>query len=242
MVKTRQRPVRRQLKSVPVVHQTTVIYPLVTQLNPDDREEFSAADFQALENAGGVKFEPSVQRALERIAAGWISHDRDLQSPRPGQFKKRLQQIESALKRTISSLDLNKGDSPILDRHLYIWLINAGFDGADDLLQSSTLVMQEGRKLLDLLWRAKGGLPLDTGSSRPMDEDRFIIYLADQFETSGVQATAFSSSHSEFGYGDTLFRNFVHKFYELLPIKSRRTSSGLDEAIIRALEYRRRHS
>jgi hypothetical protein len=28
----------------------------------------------------------------------------------------------------------------------------------------------------------------------------------------------------------------------LLPLKSRRTCSGLDETIIRALEYRRRHS
>jgi hypothetical protein len=79
-------------------------------------------------------------------------------------------------------------------------------------------------------------------TARPKDEDRFIIYLADQFEASGGQAVAYSNIHSDSGYGETPFRKFVHEFYEALPIESRRTRSGLDEAILRALEYRRHHS
>jgi hypothetical protein len=199
------------------------------------------AHFQALESAGGVRLEPSTRQRLESIASGWISHDRVLQSPRPARFQKRLKEMKQAVERMIASLDLNNGNAPVLDHHVYNWLINAKFEGANELLQSSTLLMQEGHKLIGLLGRAQGSLPLDKGRSRPKDDDRFIIYLADQFEAAGGAAIAYKSAHTESSYGETPFRKFVHKFYELMPI-SRRTEIGLDEAIIRALEYRRRHS
>jgi hypothetical protein len=244
MAKDQSRAVRNRLKSVPVAQQATVMYPLVMRepSRPHDHKELSEADFQALESAGGIRFEPDTRRALEGIAAGWMSHDLVLHSPRPRQFRKRLQEMKQAVERTITSLDLNKGDAPILDHHLYNWMNNVGFDGADDLLQSSTILMQEGRKLIDLLQRAQGSLPLDKGRSRPKDDDRFIIFLAIKFEASGGRAVAFKNSHTASGYGDTHFRKFIHKFYQLLPIKSRRTASGLDEAIIRALKYRRSRS
>jgi len=73
-----------------------------------------------------------------------------------------------------------------------------------------------------------------------MDEERFIVALADQFETAGGRARAYTSEYSGSGYGETPFRNFVHAFYEMLPINSRRTPSGLDDAIRRALHRRRR--
>jgi hypothetical protein len=85
-------------------------------------------------------------------------------------------------------------------------------------------------------------LPRDLGRARPKDEDRFIIYLADQFETTGIQATAYTSAHTVSEYGEAPFRNFVKQLYAMLPLKKRRRESGLDKAIIRALEYRRKHS
>jgi hypothetical protein len=241
MAKDRARAKRSGLKSVPIVHQHTVLYPVVVKV-PSDDKELSEADFQALESVGGVRFEASTRRALKNIAAGWISHDRVLQSPRPPQFRKRLRKMEEAVELAIGSLDLNKDNAPILDHHLYTWLINKGFDGADDLQQSSAILMQEGHKLIDLLRRAQRSLPLDTGRSRPMDDDRFIIHLAVQFEASGGRAVAYNSSHTDSGYGDTPFRKFVHQFYGLLPIKSRRISSGLDQVIIAALGYYRKHT
>jgi hypothetical protein len=109
------------------------------------------------------------------------------------------------------------------------------------MLAASSAVVATARELIALLSRVEQHRPVDKGRSRPMDEDRFIIYLADQFEAFGGRATAYRNEHTDSGYGETPFRNFVHKFYDMVPIESRRTKSGLDEAIRRALEYRRRH-
>jgi hypothetical protein len=43
-------------------------------------------------------------------------------------------------------------------------------------------------------------------------------------------------------YGETPFRNFAHRFYAMLPLKKKRTEKGLDEVIVGALDYRRKHS
>jgi hypothetical protein len=225
--------------SAPSAPQPTVLYPVV--MRPADHGELSEADIERLEAAGGIKFAPEIRRALKNTAAGWIAHDHLLQSPRPKEFRRRLRAMENALKRAIDRLDLNRTDAPILDRHLYHWLLNADFESAKDMLRTSISLTQQAHGLSDLLRLVQQDLPVDKGRSRPMDEDRFILYLADQFEASGARASAYASQHSESGYGETPFRRFVHEFYAMLPIKSRRTRVGLDDAILRALEYRRCH-
>jgi hypothetical protein len=234
----------RKSSTVPSVRQPTVLYPVVTRELPQraDYAELSQADIGHLEVAAGFDFKPDARRKLQSIAAGWISHDRVLQSPRPKKFRARLQKMEKAAGGIIGTLDLDRNDAPILDRHLLHWLINSGCRSANDMLAASASLIGQAQQLVDLLRRVQQNLPADRGRRRPMDEDRFIIYLADQFEASGGQARAYASEHSESGYGETPFRKFVHQFYKALPIKSRRKRSGLDESILRALEYRRHHS
>ena len=229
------------MRSVPVIQQPTVLYPVVWSAPkfPPGHKLLSDANFRTLEKAGGLKLNAESRKALENTAGGWISHDRMLQSPRPRQFQQRLKEMEGALERLIISLDLNRGDAPILDHHLYNWLINNDFFIVD--AQAASLI-HNSQQLINLLRHVQKSLPTDKGRRRPMDDDRFVIYLAEPFEKSGGRASAYASAHTESGYGDTPFRKFVHQFYELLPLKSRRTESGLDETIIRALEYRRRHS
>jgi hypothetical protein len=150
--------------------------------------------------------------------------------------------MRKALERVIASVDLNRTGAPVLDRHLYIWLLDAGCDGANEMLAASDALIGQAHKLIGLLSTVEQNLPVDKGRRRPMDEDRFIIYLAEEFDASGGEATAYRSEHTVFGYAETAFRKFVHEFYKMLRLESHRKGCGLDEAIIRALEYRRRHS
>jgi hypothetical protein len=104
-------------RTVPTVPQPTVLYPVVD--SPADDPELSDADMERLENAGGVKLTQQVRTELRNIAAGWIAHDRLLQSRRPKEFRTRLQTMTKALERMIDSVDLNRTDAPALDRHLF---------------------------------------------------------------------------------------------------------------------------
>jgi hypothetical protein len=122
-----------------------------------------------------------------------------------------------------------------LDYQLKNWLINANCGGG--LLLVSASVCEQGHLLINLLRFAHKNLPKDSGRARPMDEDRFIIYL----EASGGRALAYRDLIRNSGYALTPFRNFMHQLYDRLQLASRRTESGLDEAIIRALAYRRKH-
>jgi hypothetical protein len=200
----------------------------------------SQAQIERLETVAGMNFKPDTRRKLQGIADNWLSHDLVLQSARPRDFRRRLQKMESVARRAIEELDLNATGVSILDRHLLHWLMEAKFDGAQDVLQTSSSIVSLAHALLGPLERAKQSLPPDSGGARPMDEERFIVALAEQFETAGGKARAYSSEHSSSGYGETPFRNFVHAFYDMLPIKSQRTPSGLDDAIRRALHRRRR--
>jgi hypothetical protein len=239
MAKGRSRTTGRSLRSVLATQQPTVLYPVVLSVPklPTGHKVLSDTNFRVLEQAGGIKLQAEARSGLENAAAAWISHDRMLQSPRPRQFEQRLKEMEGALELLIISLDLNRGDAPLLDHHLYTWLINNDFFIVDAL---SAGLIHNSRQLIDLLRQARKSLPTDPGRRRPMDDDRFVIYLAEQFEKSGGRARAYASAHTHSGYGETPFRKFVHQFYKLLPLKSRRKPSGLDETILQALKYRRR--
>ncbi len=244
----RERGSRRQAAStvntVPVKPQPTVLYPVVIRLpkRPIGYRELSNVNFRALERAGVVTFNPGRRDALENIATSWISHDQMLQSPRPHQFRERLKKIERTLQRAAATLDLNNDDATVLERHLHTWLLNASFNGVDEYPGNSISLLLDLDKMIAFLKGVGRNLPSDRGRRRPTDEDRFVIYLADQFEHSGGRARSYSSVHGAEGYGDTAFRRFVHQFYALLPLKVRRTRSGLDEVILRALKYRRKHA
>jgi hypothetical protein len=155
---------------------------------------------------------------------------------------KRFQTMRKALERVIEGVDLHRTDAPVLDRHLLHWLLNASFDGAKEMLAASSAIVGKAEEFLGLLSAVEQNLPVDEGRSRPKDDDRFIIHLANQFEASGGRATASRTAYTESGYRETVFRKFVHEFYKTIPIKSRRTDGGLDEAIVHALSYRHRDS
>jgi hypothetical protein len=173
-----------------------VLYPVVTRepSDPAERTELSQSDLDRLEATVGLTFNPDVRRALRNIAATWIAHDRLLQSPRPRDFRRRLRQMQTALQRVVTTLDLHGSDAPILDHHLLNWLINAPFDAARDMQQAAGSLITEAQQLIDAIHRVQRELPPDPGRARPMDEDRFIINLAEQFDASGVSVLTAPSS------------------------------------------------
>lgn len=241
---TKSRPVkkRRRLTTVPVAEQPTLLLPLVRRVSrEEDRWSLSDDDLDRLAEVASVELTSEARRAIKTIASGWVDHDRDLQSPRPGDFKKRMQKM-AKLVSAVLEVDLYRENAPILDRHLLHWLLNANFDDARNLLRISSSMAAQAEELIKSLEAVQQHLPRDLGRARPKDEDRFIIYLADQFETTGIKATAYTSAHTDSEYGETPFRNFVKQLYAMLPLRKKRKKSGLDEAIIRALEHRRKHS
>jgi hypothetical protein len=239
MAESRRIKKPRRSISVPVVQQNTILWPIVRRLGPEDDWSLTDGDIAQLEQAAGVEFKPEARQAIKLIAAGWVSHDRDLQSPRPKDFRKRLHQMEK-LAGAVADLDLDRESATSFDLHLSSWLLNADFQAARDLLRISTLMADQAHQLIKSLQLVQQHLPSDSGGSRPIDDHRFIIYLADQFETSGFQATGYADAYTR--YGDSPFRRLVHRLYAMLPIKKRRTQSGVDEAIIWALKERRRRS
>lgn len=226
MVKTRQK------NHAGVSGNQNVLWPVVSiaEALPDLTE----AQFAALETAGKVSLTPESRRTLNNIAESWISHDRMLHSPRPAKFRSRLQSIRTSLEKAHARGDLNRVGATPFEQHLYHWLLGLP-DGIDGLSQLASL-----NAIIEFLHRAEQSLPSDSGSARPRDDDRFIQYLADQFEACGGKARAYLSSYSEEGYAKTPFRQFVHRFYEFLSLKSRRTRHGLDEAIRQTLMSRRK--
>jgi hypothetical protein len=226
----------------------TILWPVVSrgECRPDLTEE----QFSALEVAGGIVLTPDARRALNSIAEGWTSHDRVLHSPRPGEFRRRLSSVRAHLEKAYSELDLYGPETTIFDRHLLHWLRESGGAVADEALAQHALLPH----LIEFLKKTEQSLPPDGGRARPMDEDRFIHYLADQFEACGGKARAYQAHRTDNGYAKTPFRRsvhrgyartpfrqFVHRFYDFLSLDRRRTrSSGLDEAIRRALIARRK--
>src|SRR5262249_37174716 len=143
--RTRQKSGR--VTAVPVKPQPTVMHPVLFQLHvpaeevglPLYREHHEAYDtyFNSWEVTCGLTFGAKIRAALENIAIAWISHDRMLHSPRPVKFRKRLQIIERALVHLRNVIDLNKVDTKMLDRSLFLWLVDGKFNAAEDFLAIS---------------------------------------------------------------------------------------------------------
>jgi hypothetical protein len=224
-------------RSVPLVTQSTILYPVTTEGQDEDKELLQDEDINCLQKISQIEFNKDVRAAIRRIAAAWRFHDRALQSPRPKEFRARLRQMETAMAKAVTLLELDD-TAGHLDYQLQNWLINASCGG--ELLLVSASVCEQARLLINLLRCAQKNLPEDNGRARPLNDDRYIIYLADQFEASGGTALAYRDTYQDSGYALTPFRDFMHQLYRRLQLVSRRTESGLDEAIIRALTYRRK--
>jgi hypothetical protein len=209
-----------------------MLWPLISR--PEPVADLSESQLAALEKAGQLSLTPASRLALNNIAESWTSHDRALHTPRPAEFESRLLSIRKSLQRAYAKADLNRDGASPFERQLYHWLLE--LPGAADALSQLASLTQ----IIEFLLRAEQSLPADSGSVRPMDDERFIQYLADQFVACGGKARAYVSDHSDEGYAKTPFRQFVHRFYGFLSLKSRRTRSGLDEAIRTALRQRRR--
>jgi hypothetical protein len=192
------------------------------------------AQLDAAAAAGQISLSPDSRRSLNNIAESWTTHDEALHSPRPHEFRARLESIRRLLEKARSKADLNHNGASRLERQLFHWLLELP-GGPDGLSQLAAL-----NSAIQFLREAEQSLPPDSGRARPMDDHRFIRYLADQFQANGSKVAAYRSSHNVEGYARTPFRQFVHKFYSYLPLKTRRTRSGLDEAIRQALRGRRR--
>ena len=178
------------------------------------------------------------RRALKNIAAGWIEHDQVLQSPRPGKFRARLECIRMYLKKAHVNSDLNGENATTFDRHLLHWLMESQLPGMWEAMGQLALLPQT----IEFLKRAEETLPRDSGSARPLSEERFVGYLTDQFEANGGGKARAYWSEIEGRYKKTPFRQFAQKFYSFLLLKSRRTRKGFDEVLRKAVTARQRRN
>lgn len=213
----------------------TILYPLVLEgVLPEDEPRLTEEQFAGLEKAGRISLTPEARRRSNTIVASWAAHDRARHSPRPAKFRAHLRSIRLNLEKANAEADLNREGATTFERHLLNWLLQRS-ETRELLLKFADL-----EHLIGSLRKAEELLPADSGAARPMDDYRFIQYLADQFEACGGKARAYLSSHSDEDYAKTPFRQFVHQFYRLVPLRTRRTQRGLDEAIRQALAQRRR--
>jgi hypothetical protein len=213
-----------------------ILWPQV--LDSPDAAKLKDDQFAALEAAGRIVLNREARRALNNVARAWAHHDRVLHSPRPAEFRGRLKSMRASVEGAYAETDLIRTDATMLDQHLYHWLLDQDPAGTNVFLRQ----LGELPAVIEFLRRVEESLPsVNCGTARPMEEGRFIRYLADQFEKSGGRASGYATAHNPiFGYAATPFRAFVHQFYALLPLRSKRRRSGLDAAICRALKGRPR--
>jgi len=216
-------------------HRNNLMFPLVSRANSFSK--LSQSQFAELEAAGRISLTPEARRVLNAVADSWISHDAALQSPRPAEFRARLRAILDPLEAAnAAATELDGDNATVFDHHLFHWLFMGDLPGAGD----ARVQLGYLPHLVGFFKNAEQALPADSGSARPKDDQRFIRNLAAAFEECGGTAKAYVSAHADEGYAETPFRQFVQKFYEFLPLKSRRTRRGLDESIRRTLLDRRK--
>jgi hypothetical protein len=215
-----------------------IIYPLAARAAPD--VELSQNNFAELERVGRLALDPDLRGRLSDLAHFWVGEQRRLTSPRPKQFRQRLQQIEKTLKDAHAALDLNRESSPMWERHLFNWIRNSGALGAEAFFEDANELLMRMQRMRALAASAQKALPHDAGRSRPYEDERLIVALSTIFEAAGGTAAVYSSEHAASGVADTPFRRFAHTFYRLLPMKPKRSTSGLDQALRLALRSQRR--
>jgi integrase len=95
---------KRQRNRLGASASQTILWPVVSIAEaPPDLTE---AQFAALETAGRISLTLETRRALNNIAESWVSHDQMLRSPRPANFRSRLQSIRTSLEKAHARADL----------------------------------------------------------------------------------------------------------------------------------------
>jgi hypothetical protein len=211
---------KAQSRTVPTVRQNTVLYPVVSLAKG---WKLPAREIRQLEIAGEIEFKADATKALQRIAAAWVAHDRVLQSPRPKEFRRRLTKAGKALGRAIALLDFNEG---AVDQQLHHWLMNSGFRGTADLLHRADCIIAQGNQLIELMShiRRVRRCPQTAGDADPRMKTALSFTWPIDLKRRAVELLPTQTNTRNQGTPMS-FRKFVHKFYALLPI-AKRSRSG----------------
>jgi hypothetical protein len=215
----------------------TIVYPLIQEGGPGF--DLSDANFAELQRVGEIRLSSELQQRLSDLACLWVARLTALQSPRPKQFRKRLKLIEGRLEKARQALDLNRADASTWERHLFNWAANSGVEGAMSFFEDQIELLIRMQRMSELAGRLEQALPADEGRRRPYDDERLFMALADLFERAGGASVTYWTEYSSSGVADTPFRRFVQAFYGMLPVHSKRTAAGVDEALRHAMQARR---
>jgi hypothetical protein len=79
------------------VRAMSIIYPVIWEAGPEF--QLSESDFAELERVGEIALSPDDRQRLNDIAHFWVGRLRELQSPRPKQFRTRLKLIQDTLEK-----------------------------------------------------------------------------------------------------------------------------------------------
>jgi hypothetical protein len=126
-------------------------------------------------------------------------------------------------------------------REYFNWARNSGVEGSTSFFEDTNELLVRMRRMIELSAKLKHALPRDRGGRRSYDDERLFIALADVFARAGGAPVTYWTEHDPAGSGmaDTPFRRFVQAFYEMLPVPSKRTAAGVDEALRHAMGSRR---
>jgi hypothetical protein len=215
----------------------SIIYPLIQKRGPEF--QITDANFAELQRVGEITLSAELRQQLDDTAHFWALQLTGLQSARPKQFRERLKLIGDTLATAYQALDLNREGASIWEYHLFNWARNTGVEGATSFFEDTNELLIRMQRMVELSARLEQALPTDGGGWRPFDDERLFIALADVFERAGGAAVTYQSEHHSSGMADTPFRRFVHAFYKMLPVQSKRKRTGLDKALLDALQSRR---
>jgi hypothetical protein len=165
----------------------TIIHPLVQEGGP--AIELSDAKFAELERVGEIALSAELRQRLDDLAHFWAYQLRGRQSPRPKQFRERLDLIRDTLTKACRALDLNREGASIWEQHLFAWARNSGVEGTPSFYEDTSDLLDRMCRMADLSARLKKAFPRDSGGWRPYDDKRLFIALADVFERAGGEGS-----------------------------------------------------
>jgi hypothetical protein len=214
----------------------SIIHPLIQEAGPEF--PLSDADFVKLQRVGKIELSAELRQQLGNLAHFWVGQLKGRQSPHPKQFRNRLELIQKSLEKAYGALDLNREESSIWEYHLFNWIQNSGAEGAANFFRDQKDLLALTQSMIGLMAKAAKALPKDRGGWRPYDDERLFISLAAVYRRAGGKATAPYWNDHAGGMIETPFHQFVHTFYKMLPVRSKRNPTGVDKALRDALASR----
>lgn len=231
----RDRPGRKAKAKSSAPH----LYPLVHSGIPEPK--FTQIQFNELEQAGGVSLSQEHRKDLETLARIWLVDLAGRQSPRPGDFGKRLHTLAMAIDQLLPLANLHSENPNSREYRLLVWALDCPAPGVPKLLSDLQGLEYYARATRETISQLIDHLPQDPGRARPFEDEKRMIELADIFEGAGGTAVIYASEHTQEGYmADTKFRRFAKRFYSLLPSNGKRNASGFESVLRNALSARPR--